>query len=73
MRHDDHHTGVAEADGGRVQRAPSLPSFQEALVRPGTVALLVPALCVVVFLALPLLAIFLKVLPGFAQKVWSEI
>ena len=71
MRHDDHHTGVVEADGGGVQRAPSLPSFQEALVRPGTVALLVPALCVVVFLALPLLAIFLKVLPQ--EGLWQTL
>ena len=63
MRHGDHNAGVAEADGGGVQQAPALPSFQAALIRPGTVLLLVPALCVVVFLALPLLAIFLKVLP----------
>ena len=71
MRHGDHHVGVEEADGGGVQRAPSLPSFREALVRPGTVVLLVPALCVVIFLALPLLAIFLKVLPQ--EGLWQTL
>ena len=71
MRHGDHHVGGEEADGGGVQRAPSLPSFREALVRPGTVVLLVPALCVVIFLALPLLAIFLKVLPQ--EGLWQTL
>jgi len=71
VRHGDHHAGVAEADGGEVPRAPSLPSFQKALSRPGTVVLLVPALCVVVFLALPLLAIFLKVLPQ--EGLWQTL
>ena len=71
MQHGDYHAGVAEADGGGVQRAPSLLSSQEVLVRPGTVVLLVPALCVVAFLALPLLAIFLKVLPQ--EGLWQTL
>ena len=70
MRHGDYHAGVVEADGAGGQRGPSLPSFQEALIRPGTVVLLVPALCVV-FLALPLLAIFLKVLPQ--EGLWQTL
>jgi molybdate transport system permease protein len=71
VQHDEHQAGVAEAAGGRVQRAPSRPSFQEALGRPGSGVLLVPVLCVVIFLALPLLAIFLRVLPQ--EGLWQTL
>src|SRR5919109_234758 len=51
-----------EGGGGRPERL--LPSRgQTPAVPVRTVVLLLPGLCVVAFLALPLLAIFLKVLP----------
>ena len=71
MQQSDHQTAIAEADGGGVPQAPSLPSFQEALGRSATVVLLIPMLCVMVFLALPLLAIFLKVLPQ--EGLWQTL
>jgi molybdate transport system permease protein len=59
-----------EAGGGRLIRL--LPSRGQTPVVPvWTVVLLLPGLCVVVFLALPLLAVFLKVLPQ--ADLWQTL
>jgi molybdate transport system permease protein len=62
-------TGV-EGGGGRPERL--LPGRGQAPIVPvRTILLLLPGLCIVAFLALPLLAIFLKVLPQ--PDLWQTL
>lgn len=69
---DDSRGMASGAEPGEVN--PALPSRVQGrgpTVNMKTALLVVPGLCVVTFLALPLLAIFLKVLPQ--EKLWETL